>query len=238
MPVYNIAVCDDNINFAQSMAAQCKKVMNKLNMSSSIKVFFSYEEVVRDYARGGRPDLLFLDILLGRKNGIDLARRLRDQGYDSSIILMSADRSFLLDGYSVQPVYFLVKPIDSAELEKGIKLYLKHQAEAKKIILKCGTSYVQVPLESILYIEVLNHDLTVHTRGKNYSVRMPFVRFLEELPSSRFARCHKSYAVNLAHVSHFSRTEGLTLDCRVKLPLGRKYFDEFQSHFMKFIDAC
>lgn len=119
MPVYNIVVCDDNINFAQSMAAQCKKAMNKLNMSSSIKVFFSYEDVVRDYARGGRPDLLFLDIILGRKNGIDLARRLRDQGYDNSIILMSADRSFLLDGYSVQLVCFLVKPIDSAELEKA-----------------------------------------------------------------------------------------------------------------------
>ncbi len=40
MPVYNIVVCDDNINFAQSMAAQCKKAMNKFNMSSSIKFFF------------------------------------------------------------------------------------------------------------------------------------------------------------------------------------------------------
>ncbi len=238
MPVYQIAVCDDNASFAQSMAAQCEKIMERLNMPASIRLFYSFEDVLRDYAKGGQIDLLFLDIILGQKNGIDLAQRLKDRGFSSPVVLMTIDRGYLLDGYTVQPLYFLVKPIDPEQLEKAIKLSLRRQAEMKTIILKCDRRYVQVPVESIQYIEVLNHDLTVHTRTQDYSVRMTFSQILEELPSSRFVRCHNSYAVNLARVLRFSRAEGVTLDCRVTLPLGRKYFDEFRRSFVEFIDIC
>ncbi len=120
----------------------------------------------------------------------------------------------------------------TSQCEKAMNPDLNLQEESKNIILKYNRKYVQIPVDSILYLEVLNHDLTVHTRAKDYTVRMTFSQILGELPPSRFVRCHKSYAVNLARISHFSRTEGVTLDCRVTLPLGRKYFDEFRSRFI------
>ncbi len=121
----------------------------------------------------------------------------------------------------------------AAPCEKEMNPDLKRQTESKNIILKYNRKYVQIPVDSILYLEVLNHDLTVHTPAKDYTVRMTFSQIFKELPPSRFVRCHKSYAVNLARISHFSRTEGVTLDCRVTLPLGRKYFDEFRSRFIE-----
>lgn len=238
MPVYQIAICDDNVSFTQSMETQCEEVMNKFNMPFSIKRFYSYEDVLHDYAKGNKTDLMFLSTTLGRKNGIELARRLKERGCGSSVVLMANDRDFLLAGYEVQPVYFLLKPIDTLELEKAIKIDLKRQAESRIIILKCGRQFVQVPIENILYIEALNHQLVVHTRTKDYPVRMTFSKILEELPPLRFARCHNSYAVNLARVSRFSRIDGVTLDCRVTLPIGRKYFEEFKYSFTEFIDIC
>lgn len=238
MPVYTIAICDDNVSFAQAMAEQCKEVMQKLNIPYTIRLFYSFEDVLRDYSKGNKVDLMFLDIMLGRKNGIDLARRLKEYGYNTSVVLITVERSYLLAGYEVQPIYFLLKPIHMDELEKAIKLDLKRMAESKYIILKCDRKYVQIPVETILYIEVMDHDLTVHTRARDYSVRMTFSQILEELPPSQFARCHNSFAVNLAHVLHFSRAEGVVLDCRQTLPLGRKYFEEFRRSFIEYIDIC
>lgn len=125
----------------------------------------------------------------------------------------------------------------AAQYEKIMHPDLKHPAEPGNIILKYNRKYAQIPIDSILYLEVLNHDLTVHTLVQDYTVRMTFSQILEELPSSLFARCHKSYVVNLARILHFSRTKGVTLDCRVTLPLGRKYFDDFRHRFVEFTDA-
>lgn len=127
MSDYHITICDDNVSFVHSIAAQCEKVMEKLHVPCSIKSLYSFEDVLRDYAGGGRTDLLFLDIMLGRKNGIELAQELKRLGCDSFIVLMTTERSYLLAGYSVQPLYFLIKPIDTGELEKAIRLGLKQQ---------------------------------------------------------------------------------------------------------------
>ena len=126
----------------------------------------------------------------------------------------------------------------AVQYEKVMNPDLKRPAESKNIILKYNCKYAQIPVDSILYLEVLNHNLTVHTILKDYTVRMTFSQIFEKLPPSRFARCHKSYAVNLARISHFSRTEGVTLDCHVTLPLGKKYFDEFWCRFAEFTGAC
>lgn len=238
MQVYNIAICDNDVGFAKSMTEQCKNIMDKWNIHFSIKRLYSCEEVLRDYARGGRADMMFINTTLGRKSGIDLTRRLKERGCASAVVLMAEDTGFLLDGYEVQPAYFLLKPIDTERLERAFKIGLKLQTEQKILVLKCDRQYMQVPIESILYIEAFNHGLTVHTRSRDYQVRMTFSQIMEELPPLRFARCHNSYVVNLARVSNFSRTDGVTLDCRVTLPLGRKYFEEFKQSFTQFIDTC
>ena len=123
-------------------------------------------------------------------------------------------------------------------IEEAINPGLERTEESENIILRYNRRDVQIPVDSILYMEVLNHALTVHTWAKDYTVRMTFSQILGELPSSRFARCHNSYAVNLARISHFSRTGGVTLDCRVTLPLGRKYFNEFRGRFIEFTGDC
>ena len=238
MPVYNIVICDDNIIFSQSLEAQCGEVMSKLNIPFSVRRVYSYEEMLRDYAKGGRADLLLVSIVLGHKSGLDLVRKLKERGCTSSVVLMAADQSYLLEGYSVQPVYFLMKPVDPSELERAIKLDLKRQAEMKSIVLKCGNRFIPVPIESIQYIEAVDHELLVHTRTKDYSVRMTFSQIMDELPPLQFSRCHNSYVVNLARVSSFSRGDGVALDCRVKLPLGRKHFDNFRRCFIEYMDAC
>ena len=235
--MYTVAVCDDDREFNQSMVRMCRAVLDKTGIQYSLKSFFCEEDVMRDISHGGKTDLMFIDIRLGRKNGIDLARKLKERGEDTSVVLMTEDSSFLLAGYSVQPVYFLMKPIDPEELEKAFKADLKRRQQSMNIFIRCERKHVPIPVDSIIYVEIIDHAITIHTRTKDYTTRMTFSQLLDELPPSTFARCHNSYAVNLSRVSHFSRALGITLDNRVTLPIGRKYFDHFRQCFIQFIDT-
>lgn len=150
---------------------------------------------------------------------------------------MTVDSSFLLKGYSVQPIYFLMKPIDSGELEKAVKIDLKRRIRTKNVFIKCDRKQIPVPVESILYLEVIDHLTTVHTKSEDYITRTAFTELVDELPSSCFARRHNSFAVNLARVTHFSRSQGVTLDCSVTLPIGRKYYDALKQSFIEFMNT-
>ena len=237
MSSYTIGVCDDDREFARTMSRLCAETMDRLNVPYVLKTFYCEEEVLRYIAQGGKTDLLFLDIRLGRKNGIDLARMLKERGEQTSVVLMTVDSGFLLAGYSVQPIYFLLKPIDTAELEKAVKIDLKRRVQTRNIFIKCDRKQIPVPVESILYIEVIDHSTTVHTRTRDYVSRMTFTELVDTLPQSCFARCHNSFVVNLARVTHFSRAQGVVLDCRVTLPIGRKYFDSFRKSFIEFMNS-
>ena len=178
-----------------------------------------------------------MDIKLDQRNGLDLARILKDRGDKVSVVLMTVDDSYLLAGYSVQPIYFLLKPIDSAELEKAIKADLKNRIWSLNVFIKCDRQQIPVPIDSILYLEVIDHITTVHTRTADYESRMTFTELMNALPSSCFARCHNSFAVNLARVQHISSLQGVTLDCRVTLPIGRKYYDSLKERFVEFMNT-
>lgn len=232
---YTIGVCDDDREFVRSMSKLCADVMEKIKVTYVLKTYYSEEDVLKDIAQGAKIDLLFLDILLGHRNGIDLAMLLKERGEEISVVLMTVDSSFLLAGYSVQPIYFLMKPIEEAELEKAIRIDLKQRSWTKNIFIKCDRKQIPVPIESISYLEVTDHMTIVHTKACDYVSRTPLAELINELPQNCFARCHNSFAVNLARVTLLSRTQGVVLDCRVTLPIGRKYYDSLRKKFMEFM---
>lgn len=214
----------------------CETILTDKEIPCQLELCHSTDEVLDNYMQGNPADLLILDIMLGEENGIAFARQLREHGDDTSIILISSSDSFLLDGYSVQPVYFLLKPFSREDLEKAILTDLERKRRNKKIMIKCDQKQVLLPLDSILYVEVMDHALTIYTHSGNYITRSTLVQLLEMLPANQFCRCHNSYAVNLARVTSLSRSSGITLDCSITLPVGRKYYEQFQQNFIHFIN--
>ncbi len=99
MSNYIVGVCDDDAEFVRSMSRLCAETLERLKVKFVLKTFNCEEEVLRYIAQGGKTDLLFLDIRLGRKNGIDLAKMLCERGEQTSVVLMTVDSSFLLAGY-------------------------------------------------------------------------------------------------------------------------------------------
>ncbi len=235
--MYSIAVCDDDKDFAHMLLKTCGEIMTELGIPCRRNTYYSADEVLRAYQRSTSIDLLILDIKLAEKNGIELAKELRECGINVSIILISSDSSYLLDGYTVQPIYFLMKPFTRDQLSKAISVDLKRRMRNKTITVKCEKKQVKILSDSIYYLEVMDHTITIHTRSGDYVTHSTLKQFLDMLPADQFCRCHNSYAVNLSFVSNISRTAGASLECSVRVPVGRKYYDELQQSFIKYVNC-
>lgn len=235
--MYSIAVCDDDKDFAHMLLKTCGEIMSELGIPCRRNTYYSADDVLYACSRNVNIDLLILDIKLAEKNGIDLARELRERGINISIILISSDSSYLLDGYTVQPIYFLLKPFTREQLSKAISVDLRRRMRNKTITVKCEKKQVKIVSDSIYYLEVMDHTITIHTRSGEYATHSTLKQFLDMLPADQFCRCHNSYAVNLSFVSNISRTDGVALECSVKVPIGRKYYDELQQSFIKYVNC-
>lgn len=205
--------------------------------------------------RQHRVDLLLCDIRLqGPWDGIETARRLATERPVPLVYLTAlADRATLTRALPTAPAAYLAKPVNVAGLRAAIEVALasrKPEAEPapptpgrpaeassretilrldQHIFLKHNYQFVRLALADIVLLEADNTVTTLVTTGPRYSLRMSLTAALERLAYPSLVRVHRSFAVNLTHVSAFSETEATLHDLAV--PLGRQYKADFLRHF-------
>lgn len=235
MSEYRIAICDDDSNMLNEMAQMCGDILSQKDIAHEIRRFDSSEELFNSICAGEGYDLLILDIQMDGMNGMELAHKLRDTNNRVSIIFVTACDSYLLEGYEVQPVYFLLKPVDKQRLESALMLDLALNHSPKSLAVRIGGKNINLVLSEIVYIESYNHQLIIHTTSAEQSVYLSLTAMEQQLPANAFSRCHNSYLVGLEHISEISRSE-VTLRNGVSLPIGRQYFKTFQQDFISYMN--
>lgn len=157
-----------------------------------------------------RPDLLLLDILLnGAKDGIDLAKAVREK-YPMPVIFLTAnsDVATVTKAKTVKPDAFLVKPFTKNDLYAAIEIaaanYYSNNKQAlapQFIMVKDGYKLNKVYLSEMNYLESEGNYIVIHTiASKKIMTRATMAEILEQVGNT-FARAHRSYAINLKHVT-------------------------------------
>lgn len=199
----------------------------------------SYTEALKMIERD-KPDVLLLDInLQGKRDGIDVATTVREQ-YNMPFIFLTSnsDEETITRAKKVSPNAYLIKPFQKKELYTSIEICLHNFSQKKdtatvdkgnylikdSIFIKQGQYFHKVKLEDILYLESDNVYIYVHTVDNKYIVRTTLQNYLTLLNSPQFFRVHRSYAVNINHISNIN-TESLMINGK-KISLGKSYRDE------------
>ena len=210
--------------------------------------------------RQHRVDLLLCDIRLqGPWDGIETARRLAAERPVALIYLTAlADRATLTRALPTAPAAYLAKPVSVDGLRAAIEVallsykpagepaatppaYPERSSEAtlretilrldQHIFLKHNYRFVRLALADIVLLEADNTVTTLVTTGPHYSLRLSLTAALERLSYPRLVRVHRSFAINLSHVSAFSEVEAMLHHLTV--PLGRQYKAEFLRQFQQ-----
>jgi two-component system, LytTR family, response regulator len=173
-------------------------------------------------------DLLFLDIKMPQISGLDLFRALRNP---PKTILTTAHREFALDGFDIGVTDYLLKPITFDRFFKAVERYLStvnqavpqvlSSSEPQFIYLRSGHKYFKVDTRDILYAESLKDYVHVHTGEKVITSKYKISELEKELDGKGFLRIHRSFIVNLQHVTAFSASAVEIGD--KELPIGDNY---------------
>jgi DNA-binding LytR/AlgR family response regulator len=230
MRLYRISICDDETVFRDEQEKICRKILDKLNIEYHITVFKASAEFYADFQTGKRYDLILLDIIMDETNGVELAREIRKHDNDAVIVFITSNPDFALQGYDVNALHYLIKPLDSDVLERLIQADYRHRFHCKYLVFKSGTRVLRIPIKDVICLETVGRrvEITLLDGMVEYSGK------LSELLEGReqLVRCHRAFAVNPRNIRELTRTDAVAANGK-KIPIGRTYIKDVQKMLMK-----
>jgi DNA-binding LytR/AlgR family response regulator len=158
------------------------------------------------------PDLLFLDIQMPQLNGLDFLRALHKK---PRVIIVSAHRDFALEGFELDVIDYLLKPVSFERFLMALDKFQQRQADntaapvstppekEQHLFIRANRKTVKLPLSSILYIESMSDYLKIHTSDQIYLTKEKISVIEQKLPPE-FLRIHRSFIINTRHLRAFS----------------------------------
>ena len=230
-----ILIVEDELIIAEDI----KSILQKQGYHV-IGIAMDYNEALRILNQKEKPDLVLLDVNLNdNKNGIDLAYYINEHYKIPFIFATSySDSQTLEKAKETNPVSYLVKPFKKEQLLSTIEISMykidqKNEKDSSNsdivikdaVFLKDKFKYTKVYLKDILWIKSDGNYLEIKTgQKKEELIRASLSSFIEKLNKDQFFRTHKSYIVNLNHITNIETNSVSIGD--TKIPLSKHYYED------------
>lgn len=178
-------------------------------------------------------NLLFLDIQMPELNGLEFSKMVNSQ---TRIVFTTAFSQYAIDGYKVNALDYLLKPISYVDFLKTIEkayqwfelVQSSHATEKESILVKSDYKLKQIELRKILFIEGLKDYVKIHLEDESKPIlTLMSMKVMEEmLPTQRFMRVHRSYIVQKDKIEIIDR--GRITIGKAIIPVSESYKATFQ----------
>lgn len=194
--------------------------------------------------QSNKIDLIFLDIQMPQLLGTDLMRSLIDP---PKVIFTTAFRKYAVDGFELDAVDYLLKPISFERFLKAVNKVLrsnisvadnketavitKEDAADAFIYLRADRKNIKILLSDILFIESLKDYIKVITKDKTIIAKQSISSFEETLPTGKFLRVHRSFIISVNKIDSYN--QDLIQINKYEIPISRSYRHEFEKALKK-----
>lgn len=231
MPL-KISLCDDE----PQQISQMKILLHEWSENNNIEIetheYCSAEQFLFDY-ENNTCDLLLLDIEMTGLNGMELAKSLRDKGDLLPIIFITGFSEYMGDGYDVEALHYLLKPVKKEKLFEVLDRYITKCQMSVQLILPCENGAVRVAEDSIFYCEAMGKKTHLYlSDGKILICTIGISKLTNEL-SSDFIPCHRSYLIHLRYIRSIGKT-AVMMDNGRELPLSRRLYESVNRAFITY----
>ncbi|KAA2224952.1 response regulator transcription factor [Chryseobacterium sediminis] len=172
-------------------------------------------------------DLMFLDIQMPHLSGIDFLKSLPQK---PQTIFTTAYRDFAIEGFELEAVDYLLKPITFERFFKSVERILRTITDHKEdfILVKTEGMYRKLMLSEIVYFESQGNDIKIVLPTNESFISKNKITDLEQTLSGKgFVRIHRSFIINSIFMTAFSSNEIIVN--HHKIPVGRSYKQEFET---------
>lgn len=213
-----------------------KLLENHISKIDSLKLVATAKNAIEAYQILQRKsvDLMFLDIEMPNLNGIEFLKSLNQK---PKTIFTTAYREFAIEGFELEAVDYILKPITFERFFKSVVRVLKNMPSDEQvegfIIVKADGLNRKIILSDILYFESQGNDVKIILENEEKIVTKNKIMDLENSLSDKgFIRIHRSFLINSKYVTAFNNNE-IILN-KYNLPVGRSYRKEFDDFVAKF----
>lgn len=227
-----ILICDDDPTFLKELVRHISLTFAKMNIQADISAFCKPSDVSTEQLQ--KCDIAFFDIDFedGECNGIDISRRLRTVNGDALIFFVTNFIDYAPAGYEVRAFRYILKRDTEDVLERYLLQAMEHFAETQEYLrLQSRDAAVQIPLTQILYLEVMDHSVSIHA-GEVYALAATLSSLESQLTAHGFLRIHKSYLVNMCHVRKLRSRECLLSDGTALTVSEKNYAQQKQKYLL------
>lgn len=207
--MFFFVILDDDTLCNINMNKSLEKIFNKYEMDSVVALNATEPREVIEYCsrNSSRNNIYLLDVDIKNSiNGIDVAGIIREIDANAYIVFISAHPEYIMPSLKTKVFDYLIKPVAIETLTKCINSihrdFLKiHNKVIKSIAIKSGFNIYNLSEDEIAYFEKYGHVLVVHTISGQIESSESLENIQNKIDKNKFFRCHKSYIVNILHIS-------------------------------------
>jgi DNA-binding LytR/AlgR family response regulator len=181
-------------------------------------------------------DLVFIDIQMPGLTGLDIIKNLSRK---PKFIITSAYREYALDGYDLDVLDFLVKPVSYERFLKSLSKFINtslsipaNTATQRFIFIREGRKMIRIFLDSIIYLESQKDHVKIVTGDDIFTTRGTMSYYEQWLPKTEFSRVHRSYLVSVSKIKTYT-DEDVEMSDDKRIPVGELYRKAFRSVLQK-----
>ena len=227
-----VALCDDEETVREYLGRLLEEWKERQNDQLQIEYFESAESFLFQYEEDKRWQLLILDIEMGKMNGVELAKKVREHNKEVQILFVTGYMDYISDGYEVEALHYLLKPVTKEKLFSVLDRARERMKKSEKALFLQGSDEtVGIPYYEIRYVEVQHNYVTIHA-AEDYTVKKTLSELEEELGDG-FFRTGRSFLVNLKCVKRITKKE-VSLKDGMVIPLSRGMYEKINREIIRY----
>ncbi len=179
-------------------------------------------------------DLLFVDIQMPGMDGMELAKRVREKDRDVLIVFTTGITDFLEEGYEVEALHYLVKPLSEEKVRLCLEKAKGRRQLTSYVVLHTEDETLKINDRSVNYAEARGHGCILGLAGAGELEVKESLSELEKLLNGReFVKCHRSYVCRIGNIRHIGKDE-IVFDDGKRIPVSRRLYGEVNRRFIEF----
>ena len=226
-----VAICEDERYILEELRRKVEKYINRKSLDASIKTFMSGEELLKAKKKF---DIILLDLMLPGIDGLEVARQISCR---SRIIFVTSYREYAVEAFDANAVHYLVKPVTEERLFLALDRAVNQTEQMDNqslTLMKSGKTQV-IFIRDILYCEVFNHQVRIHTVHGTYDY-FGTLDMLETKLDERFFRCHRSFVVNMSCVAGQEKGVAILINGE-RIFISRRKQTDFIQRLLNFLKS-
>ncbi len=231
----NIAVCDDNIIFLETVEKYISDYIESLHIEVKERGFSDSSFFVQAFHKENTMfDIVILDVEMPGINGFEVAKEIREKDKNTIIIFLTGNDKMVFESFKVNAFWYIRKRYFGSEIKECLSRAVK-EVEDRYYIVKTTDGVAKIAVNQIVYIELVARKVEIHTVNKTYATNLRKIKDVEDkLESKAFIKIDRSCIVNMKYISSISK-QNIEFDTGAKFVISRYRIKKVMESYQRYI---